>query len=110
METRLFHRKWRLVWKRRSVLTRRSFSSSRRTSISTRQQESVQKLAVGAYVPSFLKITAKDIEQWVEGNLEARSHLAVLLRKLVNSTGQGLTLVDFPGYDNSQKIRMGRTY
>jgi addiction module HigA family antidote len=75
-----------------------------------RQQESVQKLAVRAYVPSFLKITAKDIEQWVEGNLEARSHLAVLLRKLVNSTGQGLTLVDFPGYDNSQKIRMGRTY
>ena len=50
--------------------------------------ESVQKLAVGAYVPSFLKITARDIEQWVDGNLEARSHLPVLLRKLVNSTGQ----------------------
>src|SRR5713226_5119282 len=45
------------------------------------QEESVQKLAVGAYVPSFLKITARDIEQWVNGNLEARSHLPVLLRK-----------------------------
>jgi addiction module HigA family antidote len=67
------------------------------------QREAVQQLAVGAYVPSFLKITARDIEQWADGNLEARSYLAVLLRKLVNSTGQGLTLVDFPGYDNSQK-------
>jgi addiction module HigA family antidote len=67
------------------------------------KQEAVQKLAVGAYAPSFLKITAKDIEQWVDGNIEARSHLSVLLRKLINSTGQDLTLVDFPGYDKSQK-------
>jgi len=67
------------------------------------QRQSVQKLAVGAYVPSFLKITARDIDQWVEGNLEARSHLPVLLRKLINSTGQDLRLVDFPGYDNAEK-------
>jgi len=67
------------------------------------QQESVQKLAVSAYVPSFLKITARDIEQWANRNREARSHLAVLLRKLVNSTGQDLRLVDFPGYDNAEK-------
>ncbi len=61
------------------------------------------KVVVGAYVPAFLKITAREIEQWVDGNLEARSLLAVLLRKLVNSTGQGLSLVDFPGYDQSEK-------
>ena len=54
-----------------------------------------QTVAVRAYVPSFLKITARDIEQWVDGNLEARSRLPVLLRKLVHSTGQGLTHVDF---------------
>src|SRR5947208_4721768 len=34
-----------------------------------------QRLAVRAYVPSFLKITARDIEQWVDRNLEARSRL-----------------------------------
>jgi addiction module HigA family antidote len=67
----------------------------------TRARE--QGVTVRAYVPSFLKITARDIEQWVDGNLEARSTLSVLLRKLVHSTGQGLSLVDFPGYDNAEK-------
>src|SRR6266850_7863580 len=61
-----------------------------------------QGLAVRAYVPAFRKITVRDIEQWVDGNLEVRSTLPVLLRKLVHSTGQGLSLVDFPGYDNAE--------
>ncbi len=67
------------------------------------QRPLAQALVVGAYVPSFLKITARDIEQWVDGNLAARSLLPVLLRKLVNSTGQDLSLVDFPGYDQAEK-------
>ncbi len=67
------------------------------------QRAMAPKLAIGAYVPPFLKITAKQIETWATGNLEARSLLAVLLRKLVNSTGQGLTLVDFPGYDEAER-------
>ena len=62
-----------------------------------------QNIAVRAYVPSFLKITARNIQQWVDGNLEARSQLPVFLRKLVNSTGQELSHVDFPGYDNAEK-------
>ena len=62
-----------------------------------------QNVTVRAYVPSFLKITARDIEQWVDGNLEARSRLPVLLRKLVQSTGQELSQVDFPGYDRAEK-------
>ncbi|MEJ7606698.1 MAG: HigA family addiction module antitoxin [Bryobacteraceae bacterium] len=61
-----------------------------------------QKLPIGAYVPPFLKITAKQIEQWVDGALEPRSLLAVLLRKLVNSTGQDLSFIDFPGYDQAE--------
>jgi addiction module HigA family antidote len=67
----------------------------------TRTQE--HGLVVRAYVPSFLKITARDIEQWVHGNLDARSRLPVLLRKLVHSTGQGLSHVDFPAYDNAER-------
>src|SRR5882724_4219856 len=67
----------------------------------TRAQE--QGLAVRAYVPAFRKITAREIEQWADGNLNARATLPVLLRKLVHSTGQGLSLVDFPGYDNAEK-------
>lgn len=61
-----------------------------------------QKLPIGAYVPPYLKITAKQIEQWVDGAIEPRSLLPVLLRKLVNSTGQSLTQVDFPGYDQAE--------
>lgn len=70
------------------------------------QQSSVApKLPVGAYVPPFqdLKITANEIEHWAETKLEARSLLPVLLRKLVNSTGQDLSLVDFPGYDQGER-------
>ena len=58
-------------------------------------------LPVGLHVPQFLKMTAKDIEQWA--GLEARSLLAVLLRRLVNSTSPGLSQVDFPGFDNAEK-------
>ena len=60
-------------------------------------------IAVRAYVPSFLTIKARDIEHWADRNLEARSLLAVLLRKLVHSTGQKLSHVDFPGYDNAER-------
>jgi addiction module HigA family antidote len=56
-----------------------------------------------AYVPPFLAITANDIERWVSGNIRARSRLAVLLRTLVHSTGRGLTKVDFPGNDDSER-------
>lgn len=61
------------------------------------------EVAVRTYVPSYLKIKASQIESWAKRNVEARSLLAVLLRKLVNSTGQKLTHVDFPGYDNSER-------
>ncbi len=60
-------------------------------------------IAVRAYVPSFLKITARDIANWANANLQARSLLAVFLRKLVQSTGQKLLRVDFPGYDDAER-------
>ncbi len=60
-------------------------------------------ITVAAYVPPFLKITARNIENWADGNLQARSTLAVFLRRLVNSTGQILSHVDFPGYDNAER-------
>jgi addiction module HigA family antidote len=56
-----------------------------------------------AYVPPFLAITANDIEEWVSHNILARSRLAVFLRTLVHSTGRGLTKVDFPGNDDSER-------
>lgn len=64
---------------------------------------SEKELAVRAFVPSFLTIKARQIEDWAASHIDARSHLPVLLRKLVHSTGSELRQVDFPGYDNAER-------
>jgi addiction module HigA family antidote len=66
------------------------------------QENDDRSLAVRAFVPSFLTIKAKKIEEWAPTD-DARSHLAVLLRKLVHTSACELRQVDFPGYDNSQR-------
>ena len=43
-------------------------------------------VAVRAFVPIFLTIKARQIEDWANSHLDARSYLPVLLRKLVHST------------------------
>ena len=58
--------------------------------------------AAGSYVPSFISIKSNDITDWAEKNINARNELAVLVRKLVHSSGRGLRKVDFPGYDNAE--------
>jgi addiction module HigA family antidote len=67
----------------------------------TRRKEQ-RRVPVGAYVPNFLSIKAREIERWVSANIDARQHLSVLLRRLVNSTGHDLIKVDFPGYDDAE--------
>ena len=67
-----------------------------------RIREDEKAVAVRGYVPSFLTIKARDIERWAD-SIDARSHLAVLLRKLVHATGRDLTRVDFPGFDDSER-------
>ena len=59
-------------------------------------------IAVRAYVPGFLTITARQIHVWAEG-IDARRLLPVLLRKLVHSTGDDLRQADFPGYGNAER-------
>ena len=60
-------------------------------------------VVVGTYAPSFLTIKARQITEWAAGNIRAREHLPVLLRRLIQSTGRELRHVDFPGYDNAQR-------
>ena len=62
-----------------------------------------KEVAVRAFVPDFLTIKARQIEVWADSQIDARTLFPVLLRKLVNSTGNDLCLVDFPGYDNAQR-------
>ena len=59
-------------------------------------------MPVSSYVPDFLTIKAKQIEDWA-GTIDARNHLPVLLRRLIHSTGRGLHHVNFPGFDNAQR-------
>lgn len=59
--------------------------------------------AAKRYVVALLAMKANDIEGWVDHNIVARSRLAVFLRTLVNSTGNGLTKVDFPGNDDAER-------
>lgn len=61
-----------------------------------------RSMAVRAYVPEFLSITAREIADWAN-NSSARERFPVLIRKLVHSTGLGLRRVDFPGYGNAQR-------
>jgi len=64
--------------------------------------ESAKEIAVRTYVPSFLQIQARQIAAWSE-QTTARAELPALLRRLVCSTGLGLSAVDFPAYDNAQR-------
>ncbi|MYN64016.1 MAG: helix-turn-helix domain-containing protein [Acidobacteria bacterium] len=72
---------------------------------SDRDRRSVEDraVAVGTYAPSFLTIKAREIVDWAAGNIRAREHLPVLLRRLIHATGRELRHVDFPGYDNAQR-------
>ena len=60
-------------------------------------------VAVHAYAPPFLNITALKISNWATGNIEAQHQLPVLLRRLIHSTGSILRHVDFPGGNNAQR-------
>lgn len=67
------------------------------------QRGEEKHIAVRTYVPPFLAIRARQIQQWSEDNLDARQLLPVLLRRLVHSTGRDLSEVDFPGYDHAER-------
>ena len=54
-------------------------------------------------MPDFPTIRASHIARWAEDDIRARNLLAVLLRRLIHSTGRDLRLMDFPGYDNAQR-------
>ncbi|MEX6631947.1 helix-turn-helix transcriptional regulator [Hyphococcus lacteus] len=77
---------------------------SRQAEFDSWQIEQQQKsIAVKAFVPDFLSIKARQIEAWSDDNLEARATLAVMLRKLILSTSDSISEIDFPAYDNSQR-------
>jgi len=81
----------------RQHLLERQATSHRERSI-----ETDRAVAAGRFVPPFLSIKARQIEDWAKTS-EARDRLAVLLRTLIHSTGDDLSHVDFPGHDDAQR-------
>jgi len=93
-----------------AVRLEKSFSADRQKLLDmqaaadrAKQREAEKVVAVRKYVPNFLSIKARQIQEWAEGNLDARKYLPVLLRRLVHSTGHELRRVDFPGHDNAER-------
>ena len=68
--------------------------------VQTRHRE--KAVAVRAYAPSFMDITAAQIAAWAE-QTSARSQLPAFLRRLVLSTGANLSKLDFPAFDNAER-------
>jgi addiction module HigA family antidote len=66
-------------------------------------RERGKQIAVPVYAPGFIQITAAQIEDWADKNLNARHQLPALLRRLVLTTGDGMTKVDFPAFDNAER-------
>ncbi len=61
-----------------------------------------ENVVTGMYAPSILTIRASQIDHWAN-RIETRSRLSLLVRKLVDSTGDGIVRADFPGHDDSQR-------
>ena len=59
-------------------------------------------MITGTYAPTLVSVKAWQIQQWAD-RIDARSRLAVLLRKLVGSAPAAITHMDFPGYDNAER-------
>lgn len=66
-------------------------------------RERGKQIAVPVYAPAFIQITAAQLEEWAGRQVSARYLLPALLRRLILSTGDGLTKVDFPAFDNADR-------
>lgn len=66
-------------------------------------REQAKEIMVRTFMPSFLVITARQIEAWADMNTAARAQLPALLRRLVHGSGVPLSKVDFPAFDNAQR-------
>ena len=68
-----------------------------------RRDEAIEMPVVaGRHAPALVEIRAHRIEQWADW-ISAREDLPALLRRLICATGDRLTRLNFPAFDNSQR-------
>jgi addiction module HigA family antidote len=63
----------------------------------------IKSETIKSFVPTFLNITSHDIEDWGTDRIASRSRLAILLRRLVNTTVEDISQINFPANDDSQR-------
>ena len=68
-----------------------------------RRRDEEKAVRVRAYAPELVSIKSTQISHWARGNTTSRGELPVLVRRLVHSTGHGVRVADFPGYDNAER-------
>ena len=68
-----------------------------------KQLREAQEKGESAYAPELVSIKARQISDWARRNTTSRGELPVLVRQLVHSTGHGVRVADFPGYDNAER-------
>lgn len=73
------------------------------SSVENQRQLKFESVAISAYSPSIFEIRSTDIENWADQRIEARTGLPVLLRRLINSTANEITHIDFPGNDDGER-------
>ena len=68
-----------------------------------RRDEAVRTTVVASrHAPTLIELKARRIEEWA-GTTRARDDLPALLRRLVHTTGENITRIDFPAFDNAQR-------
>ena len=67
-----------------------------------RDDATSRPVIAGRHAPDLVSIKARDVDDWADRK-DARHELPALLRRLIHSTGRGLTRVDFPAFDNAER-------
>ena len=67
-----------------------------------REEASRVPVVSGRHAPTLVEIKARQIRDWAN-TTAAREELPALLRRLVHTTGEQLSRVDFPAFDSSQR-------
>ena len=78
---------------------------NKQTQADLERQETASEKMCGFSYP-FPVIKAHDLEAWA-GTVTSRTELPVLIRRLIATTGTGITRCVFPGYDNGERHGWG---
>ncbi|MCY4141934.1 MAG: helix-turn-helix domain-containing protein [Rhodobacteraceae bacterium] len=90
---------WRLD---RTFGADREYLLDLQTQFNDRNEAIRTHIASGRHAPTLVEIKAQRLEDWAN-SIRARDDLSALLRRLVHTTCENATRIDFPAFDNAQR-------